>query len=117
MLLFNKLNKQLIYSENKETLLRVSAASDAISYGALVEQKIRSTNNWSLLDSQAMYSSVLPGYYMHGTMRQPQFPGWLGKNSKRTKLSRMVTEIHIHSKPKYNKHDKFFASFNLFYWF
>ncbi|CAH0557263.1 unnamed protein product [Brassicogethes aeneus] len=90
-----------ILKPKHETLLRLAAATDAISFGALVETRIRSTNNWSLLDCQAMYSSVLPGSYLSGALSpNVNFPGWLGKNSKRSKLSRMLTEIHTHSKPR-----------------
>ncbi|XP_017775919.1 PREDICTED: replication factor C subunit 1 [Nicrophorus vespilloides] len=89
---------QVVPHCNKKDLLeRVASAADAISMGDIIDKKIRSTNNWSLLESQAMYSSVLPGHYMSGHFGgQINFPGWLGKNSKRTKFQRLMTELQVH---------------------
>lgn len=67
--------------------------------GDLVDAKIRSTNNWALLESQAMYASVLPGYYMSGKVtRKINFPSWLGKNSSRNKRKRLLSELHSHTR-------------------
>ncbi|KOB71788.1 putative replication factor C large subunit, partial [Operophtera brumata] len=47
----------------------------------------------------AMYSSVIPGHHMSGHMTgQIQFPGWLGKNSRATKMHRLCQEIHAHTR-------------------
>ncbi|XP_056630232.1 replication factor C subunit 1 isoform X2 [Diorhabda sublineata] len=82
-----------------EVMKRVALAADSISKGDLVDAKIRSSNNWSLLESQAMYSSVLPGYYMSGHVSSRiNFPGWLGKNSSANKRKRMLNELHVHTR-------------------
>ena len=55
--------------------------------------------NWSLLSTAAVFSSVLPGEYMAGFMTgQIQFPSWLGKNSKRTKVDRLCQELEMHTR-------------------
>ncbi|CAH1643183.1 unnamed protein product [Spodoptera littoralis] len=47
----------------------------------------------------AMYSSVIPGNRMSGHMTgQIQFPAWLGKNSRATKMKRLCQEIHAHTR-------------------
>ncbi|KRT81463.1 AAA protein [Oryctes borbonicus] len=80
-----------------ETLQRVSWTADSISKSDLVDKKMRSSNNWSLLEVQAIYSSVLPGQYMEGNVRgQINFPTWLGKNSKKGKFKRLVSELQAH---------------------
>ncbi|KAK9869471.1 hypothetical protein WA026_003226 [Henosepilachna vigintioctopunctata] len=85
--------------ERKMTMRHVAAAAEAISMGATIDKKIRESNNWSLLDMQAIYSSVLPGYYMSGNFTGPiDFPGWLGKNSKKNKLKRLNNELALHTK-------------------
>ncbi len=45
-----------------------------------------------------MYSSVLPGEYMRGTLGRPEFPQWLGNNSKHNKYSRILQEIQLHTR-------------------
>lgn len=78
---------------------QVALAADSISLGDLVENRIRSRMAWSMLPVQAMFSSVLPGHYMEGHITsQINFPGWLGKNSKTQKRSRLAQEIHDHTR-------------------
>lgn len=83
----------------KEFLKRAAYTADSISMGDIIDTKIRSSNNWSLLESQAMFSSVLPGHYMEGHIGgQINFPSWLGKNSKRGKFQRILSELHRHTR-------------------
>ncbi|XP_063394137.1 replication factor C subunit 1 [Cydia fagiglandana] len=82
-----------------EVLERLSRAADSISVGDLVEARIRGSQAWSLLPMQAMYSSVIPGHAMAGHVTgQIQFPGWLGKNSRKNKMHRLCQEIHAHTR-------------------
>ncbi|KAJ8733747.1 hypothetical protein PYW07_014298 [Mythimna separata] len=82
-----------------EVLQRISDAADSISLGDLVDARIRRQQAWSLLPTQAMYSSVIPGHFMSGHLTgQIQFPGWLGKNSRATKMHRLCQEIHAHTR-------------------
>ncbi|XP_003972215.2 replication factor C subunit 1 isoform X1 [Takifugu rubripes] len=81
----------------KSHLMLLSKAADSISDGDLVDKRIRSGQNWSLLPTQAIYASVLPGELMRGYMSQfPSFPSWLGKNSSAGKHSRIVQELASH---------------------
>lgn len=78
---------------------QVALAADSLSLGDLVDKRIRSQMAWSMLPIQAMYSSVLPGEYMEGRITsQINFPGWLGKNSKTQKRSRLAQELHDHTR-------------------
>lgn len=78
-------------------IFRAAEAADCLSHGDLVERRIRSNMAWSLLPTQAIFSSVLPGYFMQGFFTgQIEFPGWLGKNSKRNKRMRLAQEINDH---------------------
>ncbi|XP_077379412.1 replication factor C subunit 1 [Festucalex cinctus] len=81
----------------KSHLVLLSKTADSISDGDLVDRRIRSGQNWSLLPTQAIYASVIPGELMRGYMSQfPSFPSWLGKNSSAGKHSRIVQELTSH---------------------
>ncbi|KAM4750984.1 LOW QUALITY PROTEIN: replication factor C subunit 1 [Anableps anableps] len=83
--------------EMKSHLVLLSKTADSIADGDLVDRRIRSGQNWSLLPTQAIYASVLPGELMRGYMSQfPVFPSWLGKNSSTNKHSRIVQELTSH---------------------
>ena len=80
-------------------MILVSKAADSFCDGDLVEKVIRSNNSWSLLPTEAMYASVIPGEYMEGFLSgQIQFPSWLGKNSKTNKIDRITQELQIHTR-------------------
>lgn len=80
---------------------RVAAAANALSMGDLIDSKIRGSNNWALLETQALFSSVLPGHYMKGNITQRiNFPSWLGKNSSASKRKRMLGELYVHTRTR-----------------
>ncbi|XP_061833231.2 replication factor C subunit 1 isoform X1 [Nerophis lumbriciformis] len=81
----------------KSHLVLLSKTADSISDGDLVDKRIRSGQNWSLLPTQAIYASVIPGELMRGYMNHfPTFPSWLGKNSSAGKHSRIIQELASH---------------------
>nr|XP_060633800.1 replication factor C subunit 1 isoform X1 [Anolis sagrei ordinatus] len=81
----------------KKHLMLLSKTADSICDGDLVDRQIRSQQNWSLLPTQAIYSSVLPGELMRGYMSQfPNFPSWLGKFSSTGKHDRIIQELSMH---------------------
>ncbi|XP_069600697.1 replication factor C subunit 1 isoform X2 [Ranitomeya imitator] len=82
----------------KKHLLLLSKAADSICDGDLVDRAIRSKQVWSLLPTQAIYASVLPGELMRGYMSQfPSFPSWLGKFSSTGKHQRITQELAMHT--------------------
>ncbi|TRY96810.1 hypothetical protein DNTS_016309 [Danionella cerebrum] len=81
----------------KNHLVLLSKTADSICDGDLVDKQIRSRQIWSLLPTQAIYASVLPGELMRGYMSQfPSFPSWLGKFSSTGKHSRIIQELASH---------------------
>lgn len=79
------------------TLELISKTADSISMGDIIEKTIRTTNSWNMLPVQAMFSSVIPGEYMEGYLRnQINFPSWLGKNSRANKFERLSQELQFH---------------------
>ncbi|XP_062991325.1 replication factor C subunit 1 isoform X2 [Elgaria multicarinata webbii] len=84
-------------NDMKKHLMLLSKAADSICDGDLVDRQIRSRQNWSLLPTQAIYSSVLPGELMRGYINQfPSFPSWLGKFSSTGKHDRIIQELSMH---------------------
>ncbi|KAL5240649.1 hypothetical protein ACI65C_008059 [Semiaphis heraclei] len=82
-----------------KTFERYSLAADSIRIGDIVSAKIRSTNNWSLLPAQAIFSSYCPGEFLRGHVsKQINFPAWLGKFSKGNKMNRLLQELQIHTR-------------------
>ncbi|XP_070496267.1 replication factor C subunit 1 [Chironomus tepperi] len=85
--------------KDSEILERIAKTADSISLGDNVDKRIRSNMAWSLLPTQAMFASVIPGEFMAGSFKSPpNFPAWLGKNSKAQKRKRMAQELHDHTR-------------------
>ncbi|XP_065832579.1 replication factor C subunit 1-like isoform X2 [Oscarella lobularis] len=81
----------------KEALTLLSRAADSFCYGDIIESSIRSRGNWDLLPVQAIFSSVVPGFFAHGPINQMiNFPQWLGHNSKQSRLRRVLSELAVH---------------------
>ncbi|CAD5118848.1 DgyrCDS7526 [Dimorphilus gyrociliatus] len=79
-------------------LMRLAKAADSIAIGDVVDKKIRgSSGSWSLLPTQAIFASLLPGEYMRGYMSgMINFPQWLGRNSTNNKNKRIVSQLTGH---------------------
>ncbi|XP_064652761.1 replication factor C subunit 1-like [Lineus longissimus] len=83
--------------DRRKHLDLLAKAADSICEGDVVSQAIRSKQQWGLLPLQAVYSSVIPGELLRGHMGQMiAFPQWLGKNSSRTKVDRILGELGTH---------------------
>nr|XP_033803251.1 replication factor C subunit 1 isoform X3 [Geotrypetes seraphini] len=81
----------------KKHLLLLSRTADSICDGDLVDRRIRSSQTWNLLPTQAIYASVIPGELMRGYMSLfPNFPSWLGKYSSTGKHDRILQELSMH---------------------
>lgn len=87
----------------EETLMRIANSADSLAVGDLIENAIRGNGAWSLLPTQACFSSVIPGTLMAGRLNaQANFPSWLGRNSKRGKFDRYDAK---------NENNDFFSRF------
>jgi replication factor C subunit 1 len=75
----------------------LSRTADSLCKSDIIEREIRSTNSWGLLPTQAIYASVIPGDAMAGHFSGAiNFPAWLGKNSRRNKMDRLLQELSFH---------------------
>ena len=58
--------------------------------------RLCSKQAWSLLPTQAIFSSVIPGEYMAGHVGgMIEFPKWLGKYSRQNKFDRILQELQV----------------------
>ncbi|KAK9505710.1 hypothetical protein O3M35_009700 [Rhynocoris fuscipes] len=74
-------------------------AANSLCYGDMTENAIRSFGAWSLLPTQAVFSSLIPGDILSGRVGgMINFPSWLGKNSKKNKMDRLCQEIQVHTR-------------------
>lgn len=79
-------------------LMRLAKAADSIAIGDVVDARVRgASGSWSLLPTQAIFASLLPGEYMRGYMSgMINFPQWLGKNSTNNKNKRLIAQLTSH---------------------
>ncbi|KAI8321288.1 DNA replication factor C, large subunit [Martensiomyces pterosporus] len=90
-------NRPAAGTDDLAALECLSHAADYIAQGDVVENKLRGSQQWGLMPLHAALSCVGPSYHMRGGhMGMYRFPGWLGQNSKGTKLARYLTEIQSH---------------------
>ncbi|MCP9260822.1 Replication factor C subunit 1 [Dirofilaria immitis] len=81
-----------------ERLCALRKAASSISEGDVIDRIIRTTGAWTLLNEQALFSSVLPTFYMNGYMKgMINFPSWLGKNSTSNKRQRLLRQLTTHA--------------------
>lgn len=87
--------------KNLKLLEFVDKAAESISDGDLVDRMIHGPQQqWSLMPTHAVFSTVRPSSFMAGSMINSKFTSWLGNNSKQGKLSRFTREIHSHMRLK-----------------
>lgn len=81
-----------------KTLELADKAAESISDGDLVDRMIHgSQQQWSLMPTHAVFSTVRPASFMSGAMSgNTAFTTWLGNNSKQGKMSRYIREIQAH---------------------
>ncbi|KAG7562255.1 hypothetical protein FFLO_02341 [Filobasidium floriforme] len=78
-----------------------SKAADAISDGDLIDRMIHGQEqHWSLLPAHGFSSTIRPAYWIYGGSSAAgynpvSFPAFLGQNSKRQKLARLLGDIQI----------------------
>ena len=81
-----------------ELLNRCAFSADLMTLGDVINNKIRSGQNWSLLPDVALASAVYPAHVTNGFVAFPNFPAFLGKYSTQSKMSRLATELQTHLK-------------------
>jgi replication factor C subunit 1 len=75
----------------------LSESMESMCTGDYIGKLIRSTSSWSLMPAQAVFSTVVPGDKLAcQTFGLAGFPSWFGKNSKKTRVDRVLQELQKH---------------------
>ena len=99
LMVFENYNKTTQPSSRNELqkLKALAETADAISFGSIIEQNIRTFNNWSLLPLQSAFSVAIPASVMQsGMMTMPLFPSFMGRLSNYNKRDRLLQELKCH---------------------
>lgn len=84
-------------SARGDPLKAISRAADSLCLSDLAEKEIRSNQNWSLLNAQALLSTVIPSKLVaSSTVGRIDFPQFLGKRSNANKCLRLTQELNAH---------------------
>ncbi|CAI2175794.1 19970_t:CDS:1 [Funneliformis geosporum] len=92
--------------EKLASLEAFAKAADSMSYGDMVDKRIRGPRQeWNLMPMHGFFSTIAPASYVHGFNKggqfgQYKFPSWLGQNSKAQKIQRQLKEIQSHVRTK-----------------
>lgn len=71
---------------------------DLFALSTVSEKIIRSSQAWSLLPIQGLFSCVIPSSIGNGTISSMiNFPQWLGKNSTTGKNGRYLDQLNLHT--------------------
>lgn len=89
------------YIKNKpdkgDQLKAISRAADSLCLSDLAEKEIRSRQNWSLLNVQGLFSTVIPTTLVASSVvGRIDFPQFLGKLSNANKRLRLTQELNAH---------------------
>mmetsp|Transcript_28686 Transcript_28686/g.52242 ORF Transcript_28686/g.52242 Transcript_28686/m.52242 type:complete len:845 (-) Transcript_28686:94-2628(-) len=80
-----------------EDLLESCAQSALlIAEGDVVNDRIRRHQQWDLLPSMGLISTVYPAYKTSGFVPFPEFPKFLGNYSRTSRMRRLSQELHAH---------------------
>eukprot|EP00770_Monocercomonoides_exilis_P006256 MONOS_6226.1-p1 / transcript=MONOS_6226.1 / gene=MONOS_6226 / organism=Monocercomonoides_exilis_PA203 / gene_product=Replication factor C subunit 1, RFC1 / transcript_product=Replication factor C subunit 1, RFC1 / location=Mono_scaffold00193:53979-59015(+) / protein_length=1341 / sequence_SO=supercontig / SO=protein_coding / is_pseudo=false len=85
-----------------------AAAAESVSFGDVIEAKIRSEMNWTLAPMHAVQSTITPGFYVRGYIQEfgygkdniITFPTMMGQMQTMKKGKRMCHEFRVRASPK-----------------
>ncbi|GFR43759.1 hypothetical protein Agub_g4871 [Astrephomene gubernaculifera] len=100
----NYINHRPTIAPDPASRLRaIAKAADSISFGDVVNNTLRRSQNWGLMPFAAVMSCLLPAAYMRGPreifglypteMNFPRFTAWLGSYSSGNKQRRLLGEL------------------------
>lgn len=97
MPLFMFENYTKIHPAKGNQLAAISRAADSLCFSDLAEKEIRSRQNWSLLNVQALMSTVIPSTHVaSNVVGRIDFPQFLGKLSNANKRARLTQDLNAH---------------------
>jgi len=89
----NYLNSVSRKPVDDELLERCAASAASMAMGDLVNERIRSNQEWNLLPDMGTLSAVYPSFLTNGFVSFPEFPKFLGNYSKMSRAKRLSSEL------------------------
>ena len=78
---------------NMDDINKMAEAAEFMSLGDSVNVQLHTNQDWSLLQSLGLTSTIAPALIIQGSTFYPKFPDWLGKNSTYRKSKRLIREL------------------------
>ena len=74
-------------------LRRIAKSAEFISFGDVIERKIKTNNEWNLLPNRGILSCIAPANFSCNTINFVKFPDYMGKFAKIRKVMRQLKEL------------------------
>lgn len=89
----NSVSKKPIDDQFLETCAR---SAECIALGDIVNDRIRGSQEWSLLPDMGLLGAIYPASLTNGFVSFPEFPKFLGNFSKMGRATRLCAELQAH---------------------
>ena len=77
----------------RESLERLTDSIENISISDIIERRIKTKNDWSLLPNKGLHSTVIPSMISSSFIAYPKFPSYYSKISSMKKTKREVKDL------------------------
>lgn len=77
----------------KESLEHLAQSIENISISDIIERRIKTKNDWSLLPNKGLHSTVIPSMISSSFIAYPKFPSYYSKISSMKKTKREVKDL------------------------
>ena len=96
MIFENYISTAIINNNNpdkRESLKKIAEGTDFMSFGDVIENRMKSQMEWSLLPDKGVHSTVIPSMIFSSFLSFPKFPEHFNKITKIIKLERELKEL------------------------
>ena len=96
MIFENYISTAIINNNNpdkRESLKKIAEGTDFMSFGDVIENRMKSQMEWSLLPDKGIHSTVIPSMIFSSFLSFPKFPEHFNKITKIIKLERELKEL------------------------
>ena len=79
--------------DDGDILFKINKAIDSIAYGDIISKKMKTSNNYYLLNDLCFFGAIKPTLCFARSVDFPQFPSYLAKIQSVNKRRRLLTEL------------------------
>ena len=77
----------------KESLEKIIEGLDHMSFGDIIDTRMKSQMEWNLLPDKGIHSTVVPSMIFSSYLNFPKFPDYFNKMSRMIKINRQLKEL------------------------